>query len=364
MLTKPVLFSLAAAGVAGAAAIFFLSDGANGQNGMRTNPALDLSVADTFDVPPADAKTTQIVAAAGAFLATLTEAQREAALFPFDDTLQRTNWSNFPHPVYPRAGVMRVDMSEAQLAALDALLAEVMSETGYRNIVWQRMADEASDTGGGGPLFGEEYYFVSFLGEPATDSPWMLQFGGHHLAINATVFGPDISFSPMLTGGEPLKLTVEGEAVWITEDEVMAADALMAALDPAQREIVVRSDRAINLVVGPGQDDVTLPAEGLLATEMTDAQRELLLALIESRLGFINDDDFAAKMEIVRAELDQTTFGWWGPTDQPGAAYFRITGPSLLIEYSPQAGDGDPTDHAHNMYRNPANDYGAGWISE
>jgi hypothetical protein len=80
-------------------------------------------------------------------------------------------------------------------------------------------------------------------------------------------------------------------------------------------------------------------------------------------LGFINADDFAAKMTVVRGELDDTYFGWWGPEGTLGAAYFRVTGPSVVLEYAPQDQDGDNTDHAHNMYRDPQNDYGAAWIA-
>ena len=46
-----------------------------------------------------------------------------------------------------------------------------------------------------------------------------------------------------------------------------------------------------------------------------------------------------------------------------GDAYFRVTGPSVLIEYSPQDMDGDATDHAHNMYRDPTNEYGRKWTA-
>ena len=41
----------------------------------------------------------------------------------------------------------------------------------------------------------------------------------------------------------------------------------------------------------------------------------------------------------------------------------RVTGPTVSIEFSPQANDGDATNHAHNMYRDPSNEYGAGWTS-
>lgn len=334
------------------------------------NPPVDLTLKDSFEVPPADAQTRAIVAAAQAFLATLTEEQRAAALFAFDDNAQRANWSNFPDGAVQRSGVKRGDMTADQNAALDALLAQVLSAEGVRNVQLQLAGDDAlgvSDTGGGGgPMpvnFGSANYYASFLGEPAADAPWMFQFGGHHLAINATVFGPDIGFSPMLTGGEPLRVTLDGQDVYTTEVETRAAQALLDSLNDDQKAQAIRSQTPINLLLGPGEDGTVLAPEGIKGSDLDPAQRALLLDLIRARLGFANADDAGAMMTQAEAGLDDTWFGWWGPEGTLGAAYFRVTGPTLALEYAPQDQDGDATDHAHNMYRNPANDYGAAWIA-
>jgi hypothetical protein len=42
---------------------------------------------------------------------------------------------------------------------------------------------------GRGPAFGEDEYYLAFVGTPSSTEPWMLQFGGHHLAINLTMAG-------------------------------------------------------------------------------------------------------------------------------------------------------------------------------
>lgn len=332
-------------------------------------PPVEIALKPGFDVPAADAQTLAIVAAAQGFLATLDAGQRAAAVFPFDDNTQRSNWSNFPDGAVQRKGVMRGDLSPDQNAALDALLAQVLSAEGVRNVRLQLAGDDAlgAASTGGGPMpanFGSAYYYASFLGEPASDAPWMFQFGGHHLAINATVFGPDLSFSPMLTGGEPLRVTLDGQAAYATEAETRAAEALLDSLDAAQKQAAIRSDQAINLLLGPGKFGTVLAPEGVKGSDLDAAQRALLLDLIRARLGFANADDAASMMAEVEAGLDDTWFGWWGPQGTPGAAYFRVTGPTLVLEYAPQDQDGDPTDHAHNMYRNPANDYGTAWIAE
>ena len=172
-----------------------------------------------------------------------------------------------------------------------------------------------------------------------------------------------MTLSPTLTGGEPLKLVVDGEPVYIVEKEAVQAAALLDALDEAQRTRAIVSDARGDLVLGPGQDGRTLQPEGLPGGDMTLAQRAQFLALIEARLGILNADDLTATMDGIESSLDETFFGWWGPTEPLGAAYFRVTGPRVILEFSPQDNDGDATDHAHNMYRDPTNEYGAAWTS-
>jgi hypothetical protein len=60
-------------------------------------------------------------------------------------------------------------------------------------------------------------------------------------------------------------------------------------------------------------------------------------------------------MAELRANLRDTYFAWSGPTTSGSAAYFRVQGPTLVIEYAPQGN----VDHIHTIYRDPTNDYGA-----
>ena len=336
---------------------------------------IDLGFSDSYSVPSSDARTGAIVASAETFIATLTEAQRASVLFDFSDNAQRANWSNLPEGVVQRRGIRLGELTNPQRAALDELLAATLSESGVRNVELQLLADDSlRANGGGNPNFGSDFYFVSFLGEPSTTSPWMLQFGGHHLAINVTFFGADASFSPMLTGGQPIHLSIDGSAVVITERELTAAKAFMDSLSAQERAETIRSDRATNLLLGPGAYGTVVAPEGIGAAGLTPAQQGLLLDIVRARLGFINDNDYQAAMAKIEAEIDRTTFGWWGPLDTPGAAYYRVTGPSIVMEYAPQGGGrgggagrgaaaGAATDHVHSMYRDPRNDYGSAWIS-
>ena len=66
----------------------------------------------------------------------------------------------------------------------------------------------------------------------------------------------------------------------------------------------------------------------------------------------------ASRLEAIKEKIGDTYFAWSGPTETGKAAYFRVQGPAVVIEYAPQGG----TDHIHTVIRNPEDDYGAGQI--
>lgn len=323
---------------------------------------LATAVKDNVTVRNGDARSLAIVEAAEALVATFSDEQRTRAIAAFTDNEKRQSWSNLPVGMYPRHGISRGGLSNHQRAALDRLLGVVLSEAGMRNVAYQLAADDT--LGDGGMQYGSDNYYVAFLGEPSASEPWMLQFGGHHLALNVTAVGPDISFSPMLTGGQPLTITYDDEIIFITRQETAAAQAFLDSLTDDQRAMAIRGNQPINLLLGPGSYGTVVAPEGIRGVDLTARQKPLLVDVIKARIGFMNGDSYASRLETARSELDSTYFAWWGPVGTLGAAYFRITAPSLVMEYAPQPRGGDPTNHAHNIYRDLTNDYGMAWIGQ
>src|SRR4029077_2785863 len=129
--------------------------------------------------------------------------------FAFTDAAQRQRWSNFPDGHIPRAGVRWGVMNIAQRAALMNLLGTLLGPKGVKMMQEQMEAEEIVKNQPmppeRGARFGNEWYYVAFLGTPSESSPWMLQFTGHHVGLNATIVGPRLTISPSLTGGQPLK---------------------------------------------------------------------------------------------------------------------------------------------------------------
>jgi Protein of unknown function (DUF3500) len=316
--------------------------------------------------------TARIVASAQAFLATLDEAARTKGQFPFDSP-QKTRWSNLPTGIFKREGLRLGDLTPAQRAAAMTLLSTALSPEGYRKVVENMRGDEVlrrtagepprgggvgggrGGPGGGGVSFGEDEYYFAFLGVPSVNTPWMLQFGGHHLAINMTLAGRQATLAPSLTGAQPASYSFEGRTVRPLGNENDRAFALMATLDPAQRSQAILGYVVSDLVLGPGQDGRTIQPEGLKASSLKASQQAMLIDLVREWAGIANDALAAPRMDEIRASLPETYFAWSGPTTEGSAAYFRIQGPTLVIEYAPQRG----VDHIHAIYRDPTNDYGA-----
>jgi hypothetical protein len=250
-------------------------------------------------------------------------------------------------------------MSAPQIQALYDMLSAVLSPEGFQKVSRTMTADQQL----GGGNYGTNEYYVSFVGTPSVSGKYLLQFGGHHLAINATIKGAQATIAPALPGVQPAGYTYNGRTVRPIGDEFDLSHALLDSLTATQRASAVVSSTTSDLALGPGKDGVTLLPEGIKATELTASQQAILLDLIGKYVNIIHDDAAAVKMTSIRQHLpdetDPTYFSWHGPTTAGSAAYFRIQGPNLFIEWAPQSLGGNLTNHIHAMYREIKNDYGA-----
>ncbi|MBI1760134.1 MAG: DUF3500 domain-containing protein [Acidobacteria bacterium] len=363
------------------------------------------SPAPPLRVEPAKASDTtgKTVAAAKALLATLDDAGRAKVNFAFNSD-QKSKWSNFPSGIFQRNGLRLGDLTPVQREAVMKLLAVALSKPGLQKVKDIMEGDEALKTsgmgprggpvggppgggppgggrpgdgpppgggppqggrpggrgpggpGGGGLMFSHDEYYLALLGAPSLTDPWMIQFGGHHLAINVTVVGKSNVLTPSLPCAQPATYKLNGETVRPLGREYDKGFALINALDAAQQKQAILPYQMGDMVLGPGEDGKTIQPEGIKGSALNAAQKEKLLDIAHEWVGILNDEAAAAKMAEIKANLNDTWFAWSGPTTPGSGAYFRIQGPTLLIEFSPQRGD---TEHIHTIYRDPTNDYGA-----
>lgn len=315
-------------------------------------------------VAAAQSSTARIVTAANHFLSTLDGQQRKSAVFAYDDEQQRARWSNFPIRMVKRSGPSLGELNASQREAAWALVSAALSPRGLQKVREIMDGDEVLRTkdGGNNPMFGRDLYFLSIMGTPSEKQPWMLQFGGHHLALNITIAGEKGILTPSLTAAQPALFTLNGKTVRPLGQENDKAFALLASLDEGQKKQAILNYRVSDLVLGPGQDGKKIQPEGLKASAMNQQQQALLLDVISEWSGIVHERAAALRLAEIKAGLSNTWFAWSGPTTvepgRNGAAYYRIQGPALVIEYAPQQMGGDPTMHVHTIYRDPTNDYG------
>lgn len=330
-----------------------------------------IGVASRQRAAPSGDVTARAVAAAESFLGTLDEKQRLKAN-PELNEKTRIVWSNLPSGsklqvgATERNGLKLGDMTPAQEKAALALLAATLSRDGFQKAMAIVDADQVLEVQAvktraatSAVRFGRAEFYLAILGKPSTSSRWMMQFGGHHLAINVTFAGRENVLAPTHTGTQPATYSLDGRTVRPLGEENDKAFALINALNAEQQKQAILSYEVRNLVLGPGTDGKTIAPEGVRAATFTPAQRAMLVDLVREWVDILSDEAAAAKMKEVQAGLEDTYFAWAGATENGKGAYFRIQGPALLIEYAPQGPAANNTDHIHTIYRDPTNDYAA-----
>jgi hypothetical protein len=302
------------------------------------------------------------LSATEAFLGTLDDAQK-AAVQGERTPANLGQWSNLPDQLFARAGLRMDKLSADQRAAVLKILQAALSPEGYAQVTQITTADGVLATQGGPQLdFGADHYWIRILGTPGPAGPWTVQYGGHHLAVNVTLNGKDVTIAPTLWGAQPASYASAGTSAEPLCGETTKAFALVDALDANQQKDAILTTPIKEIVLGAGQDGKTLAPEGVQASTFTDAQKKLLLDLVDEWIRPLDAENAAAKLATVQQNLDRTTFAWYGSTQIGNPIYYRVQGPTFTIEFAHQQGQGANAGgitHIHAIYRESGNDYGA-----
>jgi hypothetical protein len=322
-------------------------------------------VPDLFPLRLTGVTTQPMAAAATSFLASLDVAQRETVLFDVDGEVWRT-WSNI-HRNLMRHGLCLVELSPRQRELVYEILRVSLDAQAYetaRNAM--RLNETLAEMTGLPREFGEHFYWISILGEPSTDAPWGWQLDGHHCNINCFVLGDQVVLTPMLLGSEPI-LAEAGKYAGLTvlRDEEARGWNFMQVLTPAHRATAtIGMDLPFDGFASGFQDNVVVPYAGIVATDMTAAQRVQLLDLIKLYADRLAPPHARVRLEEVKEHFDATHFAWIGEFNEVAPFYYRVHNPVIFIEFYHQPGVALPNTgynrrHAHGMVRTPnGNDYG------
>jgi hypothetical protein len=295
--------------------------------------------------------------AATAWLAALGADARRRALFAFGDT-ERLNWGYVPRR---REGLAFKDMTAPARAAAHELMKASLSAVGYAkagNVIRLEGVLRQLETFGA-LMRDPDNYAVSVFGPPAVAAPWGWRLEGHHLSLNFTLVpAKPVAVTPAFLGANPAEVRsgpLEGLRTLAQEEDL--ARALAQGLDAAQRRRMVIAAQSLgDIVSGPGRGESLAAPAGVPAADLAPAQRELLGRLIEAYArnmrAEIADDELRRLRE---AGLERVHFAWAGPVDA-GAHYYRIHGPTLLIELDNTQNEAN---HIHSVWHDPRNDFGA-----
>jgi hypothetical protein len=304
--------------------------------------------------------------AASKFLASLTPEQRQRATFAFDGQ-ERFHWNFIPSENFPRNGLLIKDMTEAQRAAAYDVLKTGLSARGYQTytaiIQLESVLREIEQ--GRAQARDPELYRFSIFGTPGDRGAWGWRVEGHHVSVHYTVMdGKVIASTPSFTGSNPAEVR-EGpqKGTRILAQLEDTARALVTALDEKQRGTAVVSATAPNDILTEAKVDITpLTPAGLPHAAMTPPQRELLMKVVDAYAGLMADDIAADRMGKIRgAGMDKVSFAWAGPLERGQKHYYRVQGPTFLIEFDNTQGNGN---HVHAVWRDFNGDWGRDVLRE
>lgn len=312
-------------------------------------------------------------AAATTFLATLSDAQRDTVVYAYDDESKTTSWSNFPVTFVQRAGLNLTDLTEEQQAAALAVLESLLNDEAYATVTAIMGGDQFLTENATSAQDSLGQYYIAFFGDPSDSTAWHIQFGGHHLGVNATMDGStgEITFAPTHLGVQPAVYSDEnGTEVQPFGTIYDTAFAFYDSLTAEQKAALYQGEDLPTMACEPGNTCDFPTGTGLLGADLTDEQKQLLLAVIVNWAGMADEETTAAALAEIEATLDETYVNWSGATvydmSTGEGIYFQISGPNVYVEFAPQDGSAGADvagvvtagwGHVHTIYRDPTNDY-------
>jgi hypothetical protein len=309
--------------------------------------------------------------AAQRWLEGLSPELREKAALPIDNE-DRQRWNFIPTNMFPRKGVPIKEMSEAQRKLAHDLLKAGVGQRGYLTTTaimeLETILHAIENSGGrqGRNVRDPELYFFTVFGAPAPKGVWGWRVEGHHVSLHFTVANNTmVANTPAFFGTNPAEVREDGpkKGLRILGSMEDSARALLTALDEKQRATALINNVAPNDIVTMTTVKIDpLSPAGLAAGSMTQAQRDLLLKVIESYTSQMADDTAAVRLAAIRqAGLEKIAFAWAGPLEPGKQHYYRVQGPTFLIEYDNTQNNGN---HVHSVWRDFNGDFGRDLLRE
>lgn len=294
----------------------------------------------------------------------LSEDQRKAIGFPFEDDAERHNFNFVPRP---RKGLPWAQMKPGQQLLAHALLASGLSQRGHAAVsTIMSLEDVLADIEKGeGPKRDPGLYFFTIFGTPSREGTWGWRVEGHHVAFNFTIVnGKALAGSPAFLGSNPAEVRDgprKGLRVLAAEQDL--AFKLLESLTDPQRKAAIFSDVAPReIVTGSNRNAEIVEPRGIACSELEPTQQAILRVLLKVYAYRLRpelaEQDLA---EIEQAGWDKVRFAWAGGVDRKAGHYYRIHGPTFVVEYDNTQNNAN---HIHTVWRSLKNDFGEDLLRE
>ena len=300
----------------------------------------------------------EMTSAARNFLAALTPEQRAKATFAMNAD-ERQNWHFIPKE---RLGLTLKEMTPPQRHLAYGLLNTALSSKGYvKATTIMSLEQILQDMEGPNRKFPRdpELYHFSIFGNPDAQGTWGWRVEGHHLSQNFTIVdGTFAAATPNFMGtnpGEVKKGPRAGIRVLGVEEDL--ARALVKSLDEAQRQEAVFSKQAPDdIVTSAARVAAITNTVGLPVARMNAGQQVIVEQILKEYCGRLRGEIATADLaKIDAAGRGAIRFGWAGGFERGERHYFRLQGPTFLLEYDNTQNDAN---HAHSVWRDFNNDFG------
>ena len=307
----------------------------------------------------------KMLVAANAFLDKLRPEQRTQAVYPFDSD-ERMNWHFVPRS---RNGIRLDQLDEGQKKAGLALLRERLSASGYKKVetirqlelVLQEMeGDREARTRNPG------FYYLTVFGTPSDKGVWGWRYEGHHLSLNWTVVnGVMVASSPQFFGANPAEVRIDGamKGTRVLRAEEEVGRNLTRLLTEEQKRVAVTDEKAPpDILTGASRTAAIQADTGIAYKDLTEVQQKALLSLISEHAKAMPDGVAKNRLDRIRkAGLGTIKFAWMGSLEAGKGHYYRVQGPTFLIEYDNTQNNAN---HIHAVWREFNGDFGRDALAE
>ena len=292
-----------------------------------------------------------------AFYNSLEPEKQKKAGFGLDDA-ERLNWHFVPKA---RKGLPLKEMSEKQRELALAFLRTGLSEKGFATATGIMQLDTILKEieKGSGPTRDAELYYFTLFGTPGAEATWGWRVEGHHLSINILIAdGKAVAASPTFWGTNPHEIRTgprTGERLLAAEEDL--GRTLVKSLNETQRKKAIFDATAPKDIITAAEKRVKpLSPDGIPFTELTSEQQQTLTQLVNHYAHRLRAELAEQDLRKIQgAGWDKVHFAWAGGIEKNQGHYYRVQGPTFLIEYDNTQNNAN---HVHTVVRDLTNDFG------